>query len=92
MLLAYVEFYIFVNTPGARLAYTLMCDCCLKENDRRDGQNECLVSQMDQRAWFTDNGEDSSAELNMKTSVCVFSSVAQLNSPYFPHIIIIFKS
>ena len=28
MLLAYVEFYIFVNRPGARLAYTLMCDCC----------------------------------------------------------------
>ena len=28
MLLTYVEFYIFVNTLGARLAYTLMCDCC----------------------------------------------------------------
>ena len=26
MLLTYIEFYIFVNTPGARLAYTLMCD------------------------------------------------------------------
>ena len=25
----YVEFYIFVNTPDAQLAYTLMCDCYL---------------------------------------------------------------
>ena len=23
----YVEFYIFVNSPGACLAYMLMCDC-----------------------------------------------------------------
>ena len=30
VLLAYVEFYIFVNTPNARLAYTLMSDCCFK--------------------------------------------------------------
>ena len=26
LLLTYVEFYIFVNTRGARLAYSLMCD------------------------------------------------------------------
>ena len=30
VLLAFFEFYIFVDTPGASLDYTLVCDCCLK--------------------------------------------------------------